>query len=137
MFDVGMPELIVIFAVALIVFGPKKLPELGRSLGKGLAELKKAMQDVKDSVEEEFKDSTSDIRGAVNDVKKQIQTEVKNVSKTVGNTVQEAQEQVRKESQGVQKAIEDASKIEKSDTVAGPVKKEEDAKKNSAADNKT
>jgi Tat protein translocase TatB subunit len=57
MFDIGIQELIVIFIVALLVFGPKRLPELGRSLGKGLAELKKAFQDVKDQVETEFKET--------------------------------------------------------------------------------
>ena len=40
--SLGMPELIVIFVIALIVFGPRKLPELGRSLGRGIAEFKKA-----------------------------------------------------------------------------------------------
>jgi sec-independent protein translocase protein TatA len=40
--SIGMPELILIFVVALLVFGPKKLPEIGKSLGKGLAEFKKA-----------------------------------------------------------------------------------------------
>ena len=39
---IGMPELVLIFLVALLVFGPKKLPELGRSLGRGLAEFKRA-----------------------------------------------------------------------------------------------
>ena len=38
MFDIGMPEMIVIFIVALLVLGPKKLPEVARALGKGLAE---------------------------------------------------------------------------------------------------
>jgi TatA/E family protein of Tat protein translocase len=49
MFDLGMQELIVIFAVALLVFGPKKLPELSRTLGKGIRELKIALRGVKDS----------------------------------------------------------------------------------------
>ena len=40
MFGIGMPELIVIFIVALLVFGPKKLPELGKSLGRGLWNLR-------------------------------------------------------------------------------------------------
>lgn len=54
MFDLGIQELIVIFIVALLVFGPKRLPELGKSLGKGLAELKKAMQGVKDQMDAEL-----------------------------------------------------------------------------------
>ena len=40
--SIGMPELIIIFVIALIIFGPRKLPELGRSLGKSLAEFKRA-----------------------------------------------------------------------------------------------
>jgi len=52
-FDLGIQELIVIFVVALIVFGPKRLPELGRTLGKGLFELKKAMEGIKDQINEE------------------------------------------------------------------------------------
>ncbi|GAB4412078.1 MAG: hypothetical protein OHK0032_08100 [Thermodesulfovibrionales bacterium] len=54
MFDLGIQELIVIFIVALIVFGPKRLPELGRTLGKGLSELKKAVQGVKEQMDTEF-----------------------------------------------------------------------------------
>ncbi|MBI3592222.1 MAG: twin-arginine translocase subunit TatB [Nitrospirae bacterium] len=56
MFDLGIQELIVIFIVALIVFGPKRLPELGRSLGKGIAELKRAMQGVKEQMDAELHD---------------------------------------------------------------------------------
>lgn len=56
MFDLGIQELIVIFIVALIVLGPKKLPDLGRSLGKGLGELKKAMQGVKEQMDTELKE---------------------------------------------------------------------------------
>ncbi len=53
MFGIGLPEMIVILAVALIVVGPDKLPELARSLAKGVAELKKTVNQVKASLNEE------------------------------------------------------------------------------------
>jgi sec-independent protein translocase protein TatA len=53
--SIGMPELIVIFVIALIIFGPRKLPELGRSLGRGIAEFKKATTDLQTSLEEEIR----------------------------------------------------------------------------------
>jgi len=54
MFDIGMQELIVIFIVALLVFGPKRLPELARTIGKGVAEIKKAMYGVKEQMDAEL-----------------------------------------------------------------------------------
>ena len=53
--SLGVPELIIIFVVALIVFGPKKLPELGKSLGKGLAEFRRASNELKSTIEEEVR----------------------------------------------------------------------------------
>jgi sec-independent protein translocase protein TatA len=53
--SIGMPELIVIFIIALIVFGPRKLPELGRSLGRGIAEFKKASSEFQRTLEEEIR----------------------------------------------------------------------------------
>lgn len=54
MFGIGMQELIVIFVVALLVVGPKKLPELARALGKGMAEFKRATEELKGTLDKEL-----------------------------------------------------------------------------------
>lgn len=56
MFDIGLPELLVIIVIALIVFGPNKLPELAKAFGRAMREFKKATEEVKESFEEEVRD---------------------------------------------------------------------------------
>src|SRR5262245_21812165 len=51
--SIGGPELLLIFVVALLIFGPRKLPELGKTLGRGLAEFRRATNDLRDSLETE------------------------------------------------------------------------------------
>jgi len=72
MFGIGMPELLLLLAIALIVVGPKKLPELAKALGRGLAEFKKATNELKESLEtntefSELKQSFDDIQETVVD----------------------------------------------------------------------
>ncbi len=52
---IGMPELVIIFVIALIVFGPRKLPQLGKSLGRSLAEFKRASNDLRSTLEDEIR----------------------------------------------------------------------------------
>ncbi len=56
MFDIGFQELVIIFLVALVVFGPKRLPEVGRTLGKWLGELRKGVYEAKMQMESEFQE---------------------------------------------------------------------------------
>ena len=73
MFNIGMPELIIIFIVALLVVGPKRLPDIARQLGKAIAQLKRASMDLKDALEqeppEEIKEEVRKKIGYANDKK--------------------------------------------------------------------
>ncbi|MBI3939365.1 MAG: twin-arginine translocase TatA/TatE family subunit [Acidobacteria bacterium] len=60
--SLGFTEILVIFLIALIVFGPRKLPELGKSLGRGLAEFKKASNELKRTWEDEVRAEDEKIR---------------------------------------------------------------------------
>jgi TatA/E family protein of Tat protein translocase len=53
--SIGMPELLIILTIALIIFGPRKLPELGRSLGKSLGEFKRASNELRSTLDEEIR----------------------------------------------------------------------------------
>jgi len=90
MFGIGMPEVLLILAVALIVIGPKKLPDLAKSLGRAIGEFKKATHELKQSIDinsdlkdvkDKFEDMNDSIREAVDDVstssndKKEVENE--------------------------------------------------------------
>lgn len=75
MFGIGMPELLVILGLALILIGPKKLPQLAKSLGKTMGELRKATDDLKETISEEIdpiKDEIPTKRELEQAVKKQF-----------------------------------------------------------------
>jgi Tat protein translocase TatB subunit len=67
MFGIGMPELMVIAVVALIVVGPKKLPDIAKALGKGLAEFRKATDSATDTIKETLK--TDELKKDMNGLK--------------------------------------------------------------------
>jgi len=70
MFGMSMPELILIFAIALIVIGPKKLPDLAKTLGRALGELKQATGEFKKTVM--LDDELDEVKNSISDVKESV-----------------------------------------------------------------
>jgi TatA/E family protein of Tat protein translocase len=95
--SIGPAELILIFVVALLVFGPKKLPEIGRSVGKALREFKRTSDEIKGRIEEEIeaselKDIRKDIRSGVDDLRAsvdQVTAEVKRVPEEITKDIKD------------------------------------------------
>ncbi len=78
MFGIGMPEMLLILAIALIVIGPKKLPDLAKSLGRAFAEFKRATSELKESfeIDSELKDIKTTFNDMSNEIKEAIDVEV-------------------------------------------------------------
>jgi sec-independent protein translocase protein TatA len=68
--SIGLPELIVIFIIALLVFGPKKLPEVGKTVGKAIRDFKKSTEDIKEKFEDEIR--AEEFRSLKDDLNKDI-----------------------------------------------------------------
>jgi sec-independent protein translocase protein TatA len=68
--SLGMQEIVIIFIIALIIFGPRKLPELGKTIGKGLSEFKKASNELKQTWEEEV--SLDKEKASMNEIIKEV-----------------------------------------------------------------
>lgn len=85
MFGIGMPEMILILAIALIVIGPKKLPDLAKSLGRAMREFKRATSEFKESIEidDELKE-LKDVKKSFDDLSDEIRENV-DVAKGLGN----------------------------------------------------
>ena len=74
MFGIGFPELIIIMVIALIVVGPKKLPDLAKALGKGMAEFRKATHEIKESldIDEDLSEVKRDLADSLHDLEKPL-----------------------------------------------------------------
>ena len=74
MFGIGLPELIIIMVIALIVVGPKKLPDLAKALGKGMAEFRKATHEIKESldIDEDLNEVKRDLADSIHDLEKPL-----------------------------------------------------------------
>jgi TatA/E family protein of Tat protein translocase len=86
--SIGPAELVLIFVIALLVFGPKKLPEIGRSVGKALREFKKTSEEIKSRIEEEIdaseiKDIRKDIQSGVDDIKSGVKSFQDDIKKDI------------------------------------------------------
>jgi sec-independent protein translocase protein TatA len=95
--SLGMQEIIVIFVLALIIFGPRKLPELGKSLGRGMAEFKKASNELKQTWEDEVrlekeKQDMAEILKDTSDWKRSLEEEVRLESESKSNTPVDSKE---------------------------------------------
>jgi len=73
MLNIGPPELVLIFVIALVIVGPQRLPELARTVGKGLREFRKMQDEVKDLVNtgmgDEFKETAAELKRTASDLK--------------------------------------------------------------------
>jgi sec-independent protein translocase protein TatA len=94
--NIGFPELLVILVIALLVFGPKKLPEVGQSLGRAIREFRKATDGIKNKIEEEI--SASEIKTVKDDIQS-IKTDIQGVKENfTGDLVKQDGEQEKKAS---------------------------------------
>ncbi len=89
MFNIGLPELILIFIIALVVVGPDKLPEVARTLGRTFAQIKGALEDVKETIEEEAK---KELVKPVTDIKEDLKKEVETIYKEANDTISSLKE---------------------------------------------
>lgn len=72
--NIGFPELLIILAIALLVFGPKKLPEVSRSIGKAVREFRRASDEIKGKIEQEIQ--ASEFREIKDDLKKDLSRDI-------------------------------------------------------------
>lgn len=93
MFDIGFQELVIIFVIALLVFGPEKLPEIGRTLGKWMIEIRRGIQNAKVQMESEFEEAE----------KKNAEKEAKSVSSGEKEKIDSDNSETKKADEGKDK----------------------------------
>lgn len=71
---IGFPEMLVIAVLALLIFGPRKLPELGRTVGKALAEFRRASTDIRFTIEEEMREVERQAQRVAQDLERAVET---------------------------------------------------------------
>jgi TatA/E family protein of Tat protein translocase len=100
--NIGFPELLIILAIALLIFGPKKLPEMSRSIGKAVREFRRASDEIKGKIEQEIQ--ASEFKEIKNDLKRDL-------SQDIYKEITEDKEEKKETQEGLNKDLsEDTSK---------------------------
>ena len=99
----GMPELILIFVVALLLFGPRKMPQIGRSIGRAMGEFRRASNEFKRTIEDEvasdeIRDVEQDLKG-ISDIGKELRDLKNTIQNPIQSTVKKALESADGESE--------------------------------------